>query len=159
MKEKTAEKTSLEIVRFINVPTDRVYDAWTDPAQLRQWFGPENVRTRKFTADVRVGGNYRWDLTSPEGEEMSAFGEYKELVPGKKIVFTWQWDNDEAWENRTSVVTIELVESRGGTELRLKHEKLPSEESRDRHNEGWNSLLDKLEQFLVQGFSVRSHGL
>ncbi|HWV44672.1 MAG TPA: SRPBCC domain-containing protein [Nitrospira sp.] len=149
MKEKTAEKTSLEIVRFINVPTDRVYDAWTDPAQLRQWFGPENVRTRKFTADVRVGGNYRWDLTSPEGEEMSAFGEYKELVPGKKIVFTWQWDNDEAWENRTSVVTIELVESRGGTELRLKHEKLPSEESRDRHNEGWNSLLDKLEQFLV----------
>lgn len=149
MKEKTAEKTSLEIVRFINVPTDRVYDAWTDPAQLRQWFGPENVRTRKFTADVRVGGNYRWDLTSPEGEEMSAFGEYKELVPGKKIVFTWQWDNDEAWENRTSVVTIELVESRGGTELRLKHEKLPSEESRDRHNEGWNSLVDKLEQFLV----------
>lgn len=159
MKEKTAEKTSLEIVRFINVPTDRVYDAWTDPAQLRQWFGPENVRTRKFTADVRVGGNYRWDLTSPEGEEMSAFGEYKELVPGKKIVFTWQWDNDEAWENRTSVVTIELVESRGGTELRLKHEKLPSEESRDRHNEGWNSLLDKLEQFLVQGLSVRSHGV
>jgi uncharacterized protein YndB with AHSA1/START domain len=159
MKDETAEKTSLEIVRFINVPTDRVYDAWTDPAQLRQWFGPENVRTRKFTADVRVGGNYRWDLTSPEGEEMSAFGEYKELVPGKKIVFTWQWDNDEAWENRTSVVTIELVESRGGTELRLKHEKLPSEESRDRHNEGWNSLLDKLEQFLVQGFSVRSHGL
>ena len=149
MKDKTAEKTSLEIVRFINVPTDRVYDAWTDPAQLRQWFGPENVRTRNITADVRVGGNYRWDLTSAEGEEMSAFGEYKELVPGKKIVFTWQWDNDEAWENRTSVVTIELDASRGGTELRLKHEQLPSEESRDRHHEGWNSLLDKLEQFLV----------
>ena len=149
MKDKTAEKTSLEIVRFINVPTDRVYDAWTDPAQLRQWFGPENVRTRNIKADVRVSGNYRWDLTSPEGEEMSAFGEYKELVPGKKIVFTWQWNDDEAWENRTSVVTIELVESGGGTELRLKHEQLPSEESRDRHHEGWNSLLDKLEQFLV----------
>jgi uncharacterized protein YndB with AHSA1/START domain len=148
MKEKTAEKTSLEIVRFINVPTNRVYDAWTDPAQLRRWFGPENVRTRKITADVRVGGNYRWDLTSPEGEEMSAFGEYKELIPGKKIVFTWQWDDDEAWENRTSVVTIELFERQGGTELRLRHEQLPSEESRDRHNEGWNSLLDRLEQFI-----------
>lgn len=149
MKEKTAEKTSLEIIRFINVPTDHVYEAWTDPAQLRQWFGPENVRTRNITADVRVGGKYRWDLTSPEGEEMSAFGEYKELVPGKKIVFTWQWADDEAWENRTSIVTIELFERSGGTELRLKHEQLPSEESRDRHNEGWNSLLDRLEQFLV----------
>jgi uncharacterized protein YndB with AHSA1/START domain len=149
MKEKTAEKTSLEILRFTNVPTDRVYDAWTDPAQLRQWFGPENVRTRNLTADVRVGGKYRWDLTSPEGEEMSAFGEYKELVPGKKIVFTWQWNDDEVWEHRTSVVTIELFERQGGTELRLKHEQLPSEESRDRHSEGWNSLLARLEQFLL----------
>jgi len=149
MKEKTAEKTSLEIVRFIKAPTDRVYDAWTDPAQLREWFGPENVRTRNIEADVRVGGEYRWDLTNSEGEEMSAFGEYKELIPGKKIVFTWQWDDDEAWENRTSVVTIELAKRRDGTELRLRHERLPSEESRDRHNEGWNSLLDRLEQWLI----------
>jgi uncharacterized protein YndB with AHSA1/START domain len=147
MNGKIAEKTSLEIVRFINVPADRVYEAWTDPAQLRQWFGPENVRTRNITADVRVGGKYRWDLTSPEGEEMSAFGEYKELVPGKRIVFTWRWDDDEAWENRTSVVTIKLFERPGGTELRFRHEQLPSEESRDRHNDGWNSLLDRLEQF------------
>ena len=149
MKEKTAEKTSLEIVRFINASPVRIYEAWTDPAQLRQWFGPENVRTRNITADVRVGGKYRWDLTSPEGEEMSAFGEYRELIPGKKIVFTWQWDDDEAWENRTSVVTIELSERQGGTELRLRHEQLPSEESRDRHSEGWDSLLARLEQFLL----------
>jgi len=148
MNEKTAEKTSLEIIRFINVSPARVYEAWTDPAQLREWFGPENVRTRNLTADVRVDGKYRWDLTSPEGEDMSAFGEYKELVQGKKIVFTWQWDDDEAWENRSSVVTIELFERRGGTELRFRHEQLPSEESRDRHNEGWNSLLDGLEQFI-----------
>ena len=150
MNEKTAEKTSLEIIRFINAPPARVYDAWTDPAQLKQWFGPENVRTRNITADVRVGGKYRWDLITQEGEEWAAFGEYRELVPGKKIVFTWQWDDDEAWENRTSVVTVELFEHRGGTELRLKHEQLPSEESRDRHNEGWNSLLDRLEQFFSE---------
>jgi uncharacterized protein YndB with AHSA1/START domain len=149
MNGKTADKTTLEIVRFINVPPALVYEAWTDPAQLRQWFGPENVRTRKITADVRVGGKYRWDLTSPDGEEMSAFGDYRELVPGKKIVFTWQWDDDEAWENRTSVVTIDLFQRDGGTELRLRHEQLPSEESRDRHNEGWNSLLARLEQFLL----------
>ena len=150
MNEETAEKTSLEIIRFINASPARVYKAWTDPVQLGQWFGPENVRTRNITADVRVGGKYRWDLTSPEGKEMSAFGDYRELVPGKKIVFTWQWDDGDAWENRISVVTVELVERRGGTELRLTHEQLPSEESRDRHNEGWNSLLDRLEQFFAR---------
>jgi uncharacterized protein YndB with AHSA1/START domain len=145
---KTEENVRLEIKRFIKAPRDRVYAAWTDPAQLKQWFGPENVRTRNITADVRVGGKYRWDLTNPEGEEMSAFGEYRELVPGKKIVFTWKWDDDENWKTHNSIVTIELSDRDGGTEVRLTHEKLPSEESRDRHIEGWTSLLDKLAEFL-----------
>lgn len=144
---KTQEKTSLEIRRVINAPRKRVYQAWTDPAQLKEWWGPEGVRTRNFTADARVGGRYRWDLVSQEGEEMTAFGEYRELVPGEKIVFTWKWDDDEAWENKNSVVTIELSDCDGGTELRLIHVQLPSEESRDRHNEGWSSVLDRLEKF------------
>ena len=147
MTTKTAEKRSLQIKRFINAPRSRVYAAWTDPAQSKQWWGPESVRTRNFAADVRVGGKYRWDLINQEDEEMSVFGEYRELVPEKKIVFTWKWDDDEIWENRTSIVTVELSDRDDGTELILRHEKLPSEESRDRHNEGWNSVLDRLEKF------------
>src|SRR5213082_1828741 len=147
MTMKMPEKTSLEIKRFINPPRSRVYAAWTDPAQLKKWWGPEGVQTRSFLADARVGGKYRWDLVNQEGEEMSAFGEYRELVPGKKIVFTWQWDEDEAWEDCTSVVTVELFGRDGGTEVRFTHEQLPSEESRDRHSEGWNSVLDGLEKF------------
>ena len=146
---KTEESTTLEIERFINAPPARVYAAWTDRAQLKEWFGPENVRMRNLTADPRVGGKYRWDLINQEGEEMSVFGEYRELVPGKKIVFTWKWDDDENWEEHNSVVTVELSDRDGGTEVRLRHEQLPSEESRDRHNEGWNSLLNRLEKFLL----------
>ena len=141
------ESFSLEIKRLIKAPRDRVYVAWTDPAQMKQWFGPENVRTRDLIADARVGGTFRWDLTNSDGEKMTCCGEYRELQPGKKIVFTWQWQDDEDWENHTSIVTVELDDAEGGTELRLIHEKLPSEESRDRHNEGWNSVLDKLERF------------
>jgi Uncharacterized conserved protein len=84
MNEKNRREKHRSKLRFISAPPARVYNAWTDPAQLRQWFGPENVRTRNITADVRVGGKYRWDLTSPEGEEMSAFGEYRELDSGKE---------------------------------------------------------------------------
>ncbi len=147
MTPQSSDKLSLEIRRIINAPPDRVYAAWTDPAQLKHWFGPEFVQTHDFVADVRVGGEYRWDLTSPEGERMTVRGEYRELVPGKKIVFTWKWDDDEIWENRTSIVIVELSDREGGTQLLLKHEQLPSEESRDRHNEGWNSVLDRLEKF------------
>jgi uncharacterized protein YndB with AHSA1/START domain len=149
MTTKPAEKTSLHIKRFISAPRARVYAAWTDPAQLKEWWGPETVRTRNFVADVRVGGKYRWDLINQEDEEMSVFGEYRELVPEKRIVFTWKWDDDDVWENRNSVVTVELFDAAGGTELHLRHEQLPSTESRDRHNEGWNSVLDRLEKFLL----------
>jgi uncharacterized protein YndB with AHSA1/START domain len=148
MTTKTGDKTSLQIKRFIKATPDRVYAAWSDPAQLKEWWGPEGVRTRSLVADVRVGGKYRWDLTSPQGEDTSAFGEYRELIPGKKIVFTWKWDDDENWTTHNSIVTVELFDRDGGTELLFKHEQLPGEESRDRHNEGWNSIIDRLEKFL-----------
>ena len=148
MTTKASDKVSLEIKRFINAPPARVYAAWTDPAQLKEWWGPESVRTRNLVADARVGGKYRWDLTNPEGEEMTVQGEYSDLQPGRKIVFTWQWQDDETWENHNSLVTVELFDTVGGTELRLLHEHLPSEESRDNHNDGWKSLLNKLDKFL-----------
>jgi len=81
---------------------------------------------------------------------MTAFGEYRELVPNKKIVFTWQWQDDEDWTNHTSTVAVELSDRDGGTELRLIHEQLPNERSRDGHNEGWNSALDKLEKCITK---------
>jgi uncharacterized protein YndB with AHSA1/START domain len=139
------DKVSLEIKRLIKAPRDRVYAAWTDPAQLKQWFGPENVETHDLIADVRVGGKFRWDLTNSEGEKMTCRGEYRDLQPGKRIVFTWQWDDDEVWENHTSIVTVELSDREDGTELRLTHQQLPNEESRDGHTAGWNSALNKLE--------------
>ncbi|MEP7014708.1 MAG: SRPBCC domain-containing protein [Verrucomicrobiota bacterium] len=147
MNTKKEENLSLEVTRLIKAPRDRVYEAWTDPDQMKQWFGPESVQTNDFVADVRVGGKYRWDLTNSEGEKMTALGEYREMQSGKKIVFTWKWDDDEVWENYTSVVTVELSDRDGGTEVRLTHEQLPSEQSRDGHTEGWTSLLNKLEKF------------
>ena len=142
----TKEKTRLEIKRVIRAPRERVYAAWTDPAQLKQWFGPENVRTRNLVADARVGGQFRWELTNSEGEEMTMRGEYRELQSGRKIVFSWQWEDDEDWENHISLVTVELKDADGGTELRLTHANLPNEDSRDGHSRGWNSALDKLEK-------------
>jgi uncharacterized protein YndB with AHSA1/START domain len=144
---KTQQNFRLETKRFINAPRDRVYAAWTDPTQLKQWFGPENVRTRNLVIDVRVGGEFRWDLINSEGEEMTMLGEFRELLPGRKIQFTWQWQDDQNWRDHISIVTVELSDRDEGTELRLQHEQLPTEESRDSHTEGWNSVLDKLEKF------------
>jgi uncharacterized protein YndB with AHSA1/START domain len=79
---------------------------------------------------------------------MAVGGEYRELQPGEKIVFTWQWEDDEDWENKVSIVTVELIDRDDSTELRLTHERLPNESSRDGHTRGWNSAVDKLEKFV-----------
>jgi uncharacterized protein YndB with AHSA1/START domain len=144
-----AEKFSLEIKRFIKASRDRVYAAWTDPVQLKKWFGPENVKTRDLIADVRVGGQFRWDCTNSEGKEVTISGEYREVLPGRKIVFTWRLEEDEDWKDHSSIVTVEFVDREGGTEVRLTHEKLPTEASRGDHKQGWESVFDKLEKFLL----------
>ena len=143
-------KLSLEIKRFINAPRDRVYAAWTDPEQLRQWFGPATVETDNLIADVRPGGEFRWDLMNCDGKKMTIQGEYREVQPGQRIVFTWQWQDDEDWKECVSVVTVDLSDRDGGTEVRLTHTQLPNQESRDSHNEGWNSVLEKLETFVTK---------
>lgn len=150
MKTKTTDKPSLEIERFIKASPERVYAAWTDPEQMKQWFKPHSVETTGLILDARVGGEFRWDLINDEGEAMTMRGEFRELQPNRKIVFSWKWEDDEVWENHTSIVTVELSERPGGTQLRLIHEQLPNEQSRDNHNEGWNSGLDKLEEFLTK---------
>ncbi len=144
MTTKTSEKLSLQITRLINAPRDRVYAAWTDPAELLKWFGPEAVKTRQIATDLRVGGEFRWDLVNRDGENMTIRGEYRDVEPGKRIVFTWQ---HEDWGDHFSVVTVELSDANGGTQVCLTHEQLPNEESRNNHEQGWNSVLNKLENF------------
>jgi len=59
MTTNVPDKISLEIKRVIKAPRDRVYAAWTDPAQLRKWFGPENVQTRNIVAETPRG----WEVS------------------------------------------------------------------------------------------------
>jgi uncharacterized protein YndB with AHSA1/START domain len=92
---------------------------------------------------------FRWDIINSEGEEMTMRGEFRELQPDKKIVFTWQWEDDEDWENHISIVTVELYDRDGGTELRLTHEQLPNEESRDGHTRGWRARSTNWRDYLA----------
>jgi glutathione S-transferase len=97
-----------------------------------------------------MGGKFRWDLINCDGKEVTTRASTAKIVPGKKIVFTWKDCDDELWENQISIVTVEFSDPNSGTELRLKHEQLPGEESRDGHNRGWNSMLDRLEKFVTR---------
>ena len=132
--------TAVRITRELAAPLDRVWTAFTDPGALAQWFWPETFNTA-VSVDPRAGGHYRIQATS---RRMGISGEYREVTPPHKLVFTWQWDG----EDEQSLVTIELSAHHGGTQLAIHHELLASEADRDNHAQGWKDCLDRLPGWL-----------
>ncbi len=139
-------KPSLTIKRRLNAPPEKVYGAWTEPAKIMRWFGPERAQMLSAEADVRVGGRYRMVFRTPDGEEHNVSGAYREVIPNEKLVFTWMW---RTMPERESLVTVALKRDGDGTLLTLLHEQFFDEGARDRHRSGWSGTLDKLERYLV----------
>ena len=140
------EKTSLHIRRFYKAPVTAVYAAWTDPEQMKHWMGPSDAfGEAEITMDVRVGGRYRFVMHAPDGEVHRVGGVFREIVADKKLVYTWAW---ESTPERESLVTVEFKPSGEGTELALAHQRFADVQARDKHQEGWNGCLERLDRFL-----------
>lgn len=136
---------SVTIVRRIKASPARIYAAITRPEQMMRWWGPDAGPTLKAEADVRPGGRFSVVFRLLNGEEHNPTGVYREVVPEKKLVFTWEWPG---MPERESLVTFLLEPIEGGTRLTLIHERLPDEDARKSHEQGWAGLLDKLPIFL-----------
>jgi len=141
----TGRLPSVAIVRRIKAPPARVWAAITQPELMLRWWGPDAGPTLDVVADVRPGGRFSVVFRLMNGEEHNPTGIYREVVPEKKLVFTWDLPGAAEPE---SLVTFRLEPVDGGTELTLTHEHLPDEEARFGHEQGWNGLLDKLPPFL-----------
>ena len=146
MHADTAVKPSLTIRRRFKVPPERVYRAWTDPAEIARWFGPGGNIVQEATFDARAGGQFMIHARSPEGEEHRVSGTVREAIPNSKVVYTWAW---QSTPERQSLVTVEFKPDGDGTLLVLTHEQFFDEGARDRHNMGWNAALDKFEAYLA----------
>lgn len=146
MATQTATKPSLTIKRRFKAAPAKVFAAWTDPEKVKHWMGPGEVRLVSAECDLRVGGRYRWLMRAPSGEEHDVSGVYREIIPDRKLVFTWGW---KTMPERESLVTVTIEPDGAGSLLTLVHEQFADEDARDRHNAGWTSALDKMERMLA----------
>ena len=137
---------SLTLKRRLKAPPAKVFAAWTDPEKMTRWMGPGEVKTMRAEADTRVGGRYRIVMQAADGDEYDVGGVYREVVANEKLVFTWAW---KSTPERESLVTLLLKPDGDGTLLTLTHEQFADEDSRNGHERGWNSSLDKLEKFVA----------
>lgn len=140
---------SVRVSRVVAGDPARVFAAWTRPELLRQWSCPEGAEVEDAQVDLRVGGAYRIRMTSERGVH-TAFGTYREITPSSRLVYTWDWEEAEFAVGET-LVTVEFAKARGGTQVVLTHERLPDEEARQGHGEGWESCFNRLERLQGAG--------
>lgn len=146
MEIATEDQTSLQIRRIYPQSVAAVYAAWSDPEQMKHWMGARaDYREAEVTMDVRVGGRYRCIMHAPDGEVHRVGGVFREIVPNRKLVYTWAW---ESTPERESLVTVEFKPAGQGTELLLTHQRFADAQARDRHQQGWNGCLDRLDRYL-----------
>ena len=138
----------LVIRRKLAAPRARVYAAWTQPEQMRQWAGPGDITVPEIESELRIGGSYRMTMQKPDGERLVVRGVYREVRAPERISYTWRWEEDSPADEVETLVTVEFHDLGDETELVLTHEEFASQESRNNHEGGWNASLDQLASFL-----------
>jgi len=145
--DQSADKPALTLHRKFPVAPERVWRAWTEPEALKGWFGPGGPQAVSVAEiDLRVGGRFRLVFGGPDGNEHEAAGVYREVVPHRRLVFSWSWPRTTP--ERVSQVTILLRAEGGGTDMEFRHERFFDETVRDNHRNGWSETFLKLESFL-----------
>jgi uncharacterized protein YndB with AHSA1/START domain len=98
----------LELV--LDAPKEKLYRGWTEPELMKQWFAPKPWTTPHVQTDVRPGGASTVVMRSPEGQEFPNPGQYLEIVPNEKLVFTDAFVGDWAPSEKpffTAILTFE----------------------------------------------------
>jgi uncharacterized protein YndB with AHSA1/START domain len=139
---------SLEIVREFDAPRPLVWACWTEPAHMAEWFMPEDMTVPKSETDIRVGGGFRTCLLAEDGTEHWVRGEYREIHPESRLVFTHGWEDAAGEVPHWTLCEIEFEERAGRTTMTFRQSPFRSAGSRDGHAGGWTSAFDNLERHL-----------
>jgi len=142
----TTATPHVTITRILNASRERVFAAWTDPALMNQWFSPSADFDITAQTDLRVGGSFEVGMYQRKlGTTHTVIGKYIEIIPPEKIVMSWDWKESNPTDPATgSIVTVELRDLGGKTELTLTHALIEIAGSRLGHTQGWTSSTNRL---------------
>lgn len=144
------------ITRTFDAPRSLVFRAWTDPDRLARWFAPTGCTIAFRALDPRPGGRFHSCIRTPDGHECWCVGEYREVAPPDRLVFTMAVADaagdradpaavgmDPDWPAET-VVTVTFVEAGGQTKLTLHQTVSEALAKRTGAHPSWLQMLDRL---------------
>jgi len=152
MPNDAASLPAIELTRVIDAPAASIYRAWTDPLLIRHWLAEPPYKVERVLTEAHTGGIYRIQVRGTEGREYAIGGEYLDLVPGRRIVMSWDYRSPGAPPSTTAqCVTVRLTElGARPSQLDLLHEGIGDLAARERMIRAWTVLLEKLDQIYVK---------
>jgi uncharacterized protein YndB with AHSA1/START domain len=146
----------LHAEKTYTVSAARLYRAWTTPEELMRWWHPGTSRLVSVTNELQEGGTVKYDFNNDKGYAFSISGTYQEVVPEKRLVYTWNWqipeDSVGEGEHKLSVEFVD--EGAGNTTLRVTQESLNDQEAIHPHHFGWDEGLEALRVHLADATAV-----
>jgi uncharacterized protein YndB with AHSA1/START domain len=149
------DDATLILKRMLNAPQERAFEVWTSAEHIQQWMQPEQGMVVPLASmDLRVGGKYRIQMKTPDGEFFTAVGLFKEVNAPERLVYTWDWEKDGSGpefgevEGKPSLITVEFLKRGERTEIVLTHSRFATVESRDNHARGWDKLVESFARFV-----------
>jgi uncharacterized protein YndB with AHSA1/START domain len=148
----------LVVERILKADPERVFDAFTDPGQLTQWWWPNGFTCPAAEVELRVGGTYKiameWPDSFPTDARFSHSlrGEYYEIDRPHRLVMSGRAVNDDQGELFATLIELTLEARYGGTALTMRQsyfEPMPPAEALAGAEQGWSEQLDKLERLLA----------
>jgi uncharacterized protein YndB with AHSA1/START domain len=145
MTRRDDDKLILVVKQVFRASAEFLFDAWTDPKLMAQWFHAQpNWTTEVTKSDFRVGGAWEIVMHADQGPDCRSFGKYIAIERPRRLVFTWHANAEQDYE---TVVTLTLrAIDPHTTELVLLQTGLRNEQDRSEHQHGWEGCLTSLER-------------
>ena len=148
---------TLVLKRSIRATPERLFAAWTEPAQLRQWWGPAQVNCTAAEVDLRVGGRYRLANEFPDGSVWWISGTFESVTPPTLLVYSWELaagaiapGGAAPPKQAVERVTVRFEPRGDVTDVIVQHERVADEAARADHERGWIGCLDGLEELVAK---------
>jgi len=140
---------TLHLERTLAASPERVFAACVEAEKLSEWWGPAGFTSPSVQLDVRKGGRYRITMRPPEGDAFNLRGEFREVVPRRRLVYTFVWEDPDP-DDQETVVTLTFERVGENTKLFLDQGWFKTDARYELHEGGWTETLDRLEKSLAR---------
>lgn len=137
----------LELKSVLAGPRERIFRTLTEPAALARWWGPSGFTTPEIELDLTVGGGYRFGMQPPSGDLFHLAGEFLEIDPPSRLVYTFRWEEPDP-DDQETVVRLSLDAVGEATEVSLSQGEFATEARLMLHRSGWTDSFVKLRQVI-----------